>query len=167
METYKRPRIAAPLVIIIFGALVSLAVKSATAAESVRLIIAPRATLLTAEGNIVFDAYLYNEGENKRRVPAPDAISDVVWTLRDILGNRPERRGSGGIIGTDAVETYVLNSQMAVHCVLTTHFDSEPGDLLEFHIRVNTKLNKSKTDLKPDETIASNSVILYRPKIEK
>jgi hypothetical protein len=135
-----------------------------TAAEELRLIIAPRSTLLTAEGNIVFDAYLYNDGFERRRAPAPEALFDVTWTLRDTDKQRPERHGSHFGIGTDTPKKYVINSRQGVHCVLTTHFESAPGDLLEFFISIDAKVNKVKTDLKSGEAIRSNSVILYRPK---
>jgi hypothetical protein len=115
-------------------ALFALGARSATAGEELRLIIAPRSTLLTAEGNVVFDAYLYNDSDKRRTVPAPEALFDVVWTLRDTDRNRPERQGSHFSIGTDTPKKYVINSRQGVLCVLATHFESEPGDLLEFHI---------------------------------
>jgi hypothetical protein len=163
MERYKRPRTTA-LTVIFSAALLALGTQLATAAGELRLIIAPRSTLLTADGNIVFDAYLYNDSDRRRAAPAPEALFDVVWTLRDTLRNRPDRRGSHPSIGTDTVKKYVINSRQTVHCVLTTHFESEPGDLLEFHISVDTKVNKVNTELKTGEAIQSNSVVLYRPK---
>lgn len=158
MERHKRPGTTS-LIVIICGALFVLGAQLATAAEELRLIIAPRSTLLTAEGTVVFDAYLYNDSDKRRAAPAPEALFDVVWTLRDTLRNRPERRGSHFSIGTDTVKKYVMNSREAVSCVLMDHFESEPGDLLEFHISVDTKLKTGEV-----KTIQSNSVVLYRPK---
>lgn len=164
MEKYKRPRITAALITLVFSALLGLEGQAEPEPGAWTFVIAPRSTVLTSEGNIVFDAYLYNNTDKTRTVPAPDALFDTVWTLRDALGNRPERHGSHGSIGTDTVKKYVLNPGRTVHCVLTTHFDSEPGDLLEFSISVDTTVNKVKTDLKPGEAIRSNSVLLYRLK---
>ena len=158
MEKHKRPRTTA-LIFIVSGALLAWGAQAVTAAEELRLIIAQRSTLLTAEGTVVFDAYLYNDGDKRRAAPAPDAEFKVVWTLRDTDRNRPERRGSHTSIGTDSVKSYVLKAREAVSCVLMDHFESEPGDLLEFHISVDTKLKTG--DVK---TIQSNSVVLYRPK---
>ena len=159
-----RPRIAAALITLMSSALFALDSQADTEPGGWRLVIAPRSTVLPSGGNIIFDAYLYNEGDKKRTAPAPDALFDVIWTLRDTDKRRPERHGSHFGIGTDSARKYVFNSQQAVHCVLTTHFDSEPGDILEFSISVDTTVNKVKTDLKPGEAIRSNSVILYRPK---
>jgi hypothetical protein len=39
------------------------------------------------------------------------------------------------------------------------HFESEGGDLLEFHISVDTKLKTGEV-----KNIQSNSVMMYRPK---
>jgi hypothetical protein len=163
MERHKRPRTTA-LIVIVSGALLALGTPLASAAGEFRLIIAPRSTLLTADGNIILDAYLYNDSDERRGAPAPEALFDVVWTLRDTDKQRPERHGSHFGIGTDTPKKYVMNSRQGVHCVLTTHFESEPGDLLEFFISIDGKVNKVKTDLKAGEAIRSNSVILYRPK---
>jgi hypothetical protein len=124
-----------------------------------RLIIAPRSSVLTAEGTVIFDVYLYNESDKGRRAPAPEAKFNVVWTLRDADGKRPERRESDFIVGTDTAKRYVLNSREAVSCVLMDHFESEPGDLLEFYIIVDTGSKTGEV-----KTIASNSVVMYRPK---
>jgi hypothetical protein len=164
METHKRPRITATLITLVSSALFALESQAQTEPEAWRLVIAPRSTALTSEGNIVIDAYLYNESDKKRTAPAPDALFNTEWTLRDTLGTRPERHGNHASIGTDTAKKYVENPRQAVHCVLTTHFDSEPGDVLEFSISVDTKVNKVKTDLKPGESLRSNSVLLYRSK---
>jgi hypothetical protein len=158
MEKHKRPGTASLIVFLTVALFVSDA-QSATAAEELKLIIAPRSTLLTAEGNVILDAYLYNDSDKRRTAPAPEALFDIVWTLRDALGSRPERRGSHFSIGTDTVKKYVINSRETVGCVLTAHFESEPGDLLEFHISVDTKLKTGEV-----KTIQSNSIMMYRPK---
>ena len=163
MARHKKPRVT-PLVVIIGCTLLILQARSASAADELKLIIAPRSAVLTAEGNVVLDVYLYNDGDKKRAAPAPEALFDVVWTLRDTDKHRPERRGSHFGIGTDTPKKYVINSRQAIHCVLAAHLDSETGDLVEFYISIDTKVNKVKTDLKPGESIRSNSVILYRPK---
>src|SRR5256885_11284264 len=121
MERIKRPRIAAALITLVSSALFALQSQAETEPGAWRLVIAQRSTVLTSEGNIVFDAYLYNESDKRRTAPAPEALFDTVWTLRDTLGNRPERHGSHASIGTDTVKKYVVNPGKAVHCVLTTH----------------------------------------------
>jgi hypothetical protein len=164
MARHKKPRITA-LIAIVFGTLLPLgSAQLATAAEELKLILVPRSLVLTAEGNIAFDLYIYNDSEKKRTAPAPEALFDVIWTLRDTDNRRPDRHGSHVGVATDSETKYVIDSRKAVHCVLGTHFESEPGDLLEFFISVDTKVNKVKTDLKPGEAMRSNSVILYRPK---
>src|SRR5438105_4779756 len=99
MEKHKRPRTTA-LIVVVSAALLALGVQLATAAEELRLILAPRSTLLTAEGTVTFDVYLYNDSDKRRATPAPEAEFNVVWTLRDTERNRPERRGSHLSIGT-------------------------------------------------------------------
>jgi hypothetical protein len=163
METYTRPRITASLITLVCSVLFVFESQAQVEPGAWRLVVAPRSTVLTSEGNIVFDTYLYNDSERKRTAPAPEALFDAIWTLRDPSGNRSERHGSNPSIGTDTVKKYVVNPREAIHSVLTAHFDSEPGDLLEFFINVDTKVNKAKTDLKPGESIRSNSVLLYRP----
>jgi hypothetical protein len=156
MEKHKR---TTALIVVVSAALLAWGVQLARAAEELRLILAPRSTLLTADGTVTFDAYLYNDSDKRRATPAPEAEFNVVWTLRDTDGNRPERRGSHLSIGTDTVKRYVLNSREAVSCVLMDHFETEGGDLLEFHISVDTKLKTGEV-----KTIQSNSVMMYRPK---
>lgn len=166
MESHKRPRKTA-LIIIISGALLTFGAQLAAAAEELRLILAPRSVLLTAEGNVQFDLYIYNDSDKTRTAPAPEALFDVFWTLRDPDKHRPERHGSHFGLATDGETKYVIAPRKAIHCILGTHFESEPGDLLEFLISIDTKVNKVKTDLKPGEALRSNSVILYRPKEEE
>lgn len=163
MERHKRLRKTA-LIVTVYGALLVWGAQLGTAAEGLRLILAPRSAILTAEGNVEFDLYIYNDSDKTRTVPAPEALFDVIWTLRDPDKRRPERHGSHFGLATDGQSKYVIASQKAIHCILATHFESEPGDLLEFVISIDTKVNKVKTDLKPGETIRSNSVILYRSK---
>jgi hypothetical protein len=158
MEKHNRPRTTA-LIHVIAGVLLALNVPLATAAEELILVIAPRSTLLTAEGTVEFDVYLYNKSDKRRRAPAPDAEFNVVWTLRDMDKTRPERNGSHVSLGTDAVSSYALKSQEAVSTLLMDHFESKPGDLLEFHISIKAKSKDGQTNI-----IQSNPVLLYRDK---
>jgi hypothetical protein len=152
------------LIIMISGALWAFGSQLLAAPEELRLILAPRSLLLTAEGNVEFDLYIYNDSDKTRTAPAPEALCDVFWTLRDPDKRRSERHGSHFGLATDGKTKYVIAPRKAIHCILATHFESEPGDLLEFLISIDTKVNKVKTDLKPGEAMRSNSVILYRPK---
>jgi hypothetical protein len=163
METHNRPRKTA-LIIMISGALLAFGAPLAAAEEGLTLILAPRSALVTADGNVEFDLYIYNGDDKIHTAPAPEALFDVFWTLRDPDKRRPERKGSHTGLATDGPLKYVIAPGKAVHCILATSFESEPGDLLEFLISIDTKVNKVKTDLKPGESIRSNSVILYRPK---
>jgi hypothetical protein len=134
------------------------------AAEGLTLILAPRSAVLTAEGSVEFDLYIYNGDDKTHTAPAPEALFEVFWTLRDPNKGRPERHGSHSGLASDSPLKYVVAPGKAVRCILATRFESEPGDLLEFLISIDTKVNKVKTDLKPGESIRSNSVMLYRPK---
>lgn len=163
MEKNTRRR-KTPLIILISIALLAFGAQLAAGAEELRLILAPRSALLTADGNVQFDLYIYNNSDKTRTAPAPEALFDVLWTLRDPDKRRPERHGSHFGLATDGRTKYVIAPGKAIHCILGTHFESEPGDLLEFLISIDTKVNEVKTDLKPDESIRSNSVMLYRPK---
>lgn len=163
METHTRSRTTA-LTAIVSGMLLALGLNLATAAEELKLILAPRSAQLTAEGNVEFDLYIYNASDKAKTVPAPEALFDVFWTLRDPDKRRPERHGSHFGLATDGPTKYVITPRKAIHCILGTHFESQPGDLLEFFISIDTRANKVKADLKPGETIRSNSALLYRPK---
>jgi hypothetical protein len=164
MERRNRSRKTA-LMCIVCGTVLTLGLaRLATAAEELRLILAPRSTVLTAEGVVDFDLYIYNDGDKTRTAPAPEALFDVIWTLRDPDKRRPERHGSHFGVATDGGSKYIIAPRKAIHCILATRFESEPGDLLEFLVSIDTKVNKVKTDLKPGEALRSNSVILYRPK---
>ncbi len=156
MEEYQRPRTTV-LIAIVLGALSSLA--NHAQAEDLKLVVAPRSVVLTADGIVAFDVYLYNSGDKRRIAPAPEALFDVVWTLRDPDKRRPERSGSDPGIGTDTAKEHVVKPRETVASVLTAHFESEPGDLLEFYVSVDVK--SKNADEKP---LRSNSVVLYRPK---
>ena len=145
MERNKKPRTTA-LIVIVFGTLLTLgSIRFATAAEELRLILAPRSALLTAESNVEFDLYIYNDSDKTRTAPAPEALFDVVWTLRDPDKRRPERHGSHFGVVTDGQTKYVIGSRKAIHCILATQFESEPGDLLEFLISIDNKVDKVNT----------------------
>lgn len=150
--------------LVVFALTLLLLGQRCLAAEEVRLIVAIRSTALSGEGYVLFDLYLFNQSTKQMLVPAPENGFTVEWALRDPEGRRPDREGSNRVMATHTLKPYTLAPRTAVRCELGNKFDSEPGDLLEFYIRVDTKVNKVKTDLKPGEAIRSNSVILYRPK---
>jgi hypothetical protein len=152
------------LITMISGALLAFGIQWAAAAEGLTLILAPASVLVPVDGNVEFDLYIYNGDDKTHTAPAPEAMFDVFWTLRDPDRRRPDRHGSHSGLATDGATKYVITPGKAVHCILATHFESEPGDVLKFLISIDTKVNKVKTDLKPGESIRSNSVMLYRPK---
>src|SRR4051794_8792215 len=129
MEIHNRPRKAA-LIVLISGALLGFGPQLAGAADELKLILAPESVLLAANGNIAFDLYIYNDSDKKRTAPAPEAVFDVFWTLRDPDKRRPERHGTHFGLATDGPTKYVIAPHKAIHCILGTHFESEPGDLL-------------------------------------
>lgn len=133
------------------------------AAEEVRLIVATRSTILSGEGYIVFDLYLINQSTKPLLVSAPENGFTVAWRLRDPQGRRADRDGSNRVMATHTLKPYTIAPRAAIRCELGNKFDSEPGDLLEFYIGIDTKVRKVKTDVEPGEAIRSNSVILYRP----
>jgi hypothetical protein len=161
MERHKRPRTTA-LIVIVCALLLAWGTRCTVAAGELRLIVAPRSAILTTDGNVIFDAYLYNDSDKKRSAPAPEAEFDVIWTMRDTNKLRPERSGSHFGIGTDTAKEYVIKARGAVACVLATHFEAEPGDLVDFHISIDMKLKSGEV-----KSLKSNSVILYRPKEEE
>ena len=130
------------------------------AADELRLIIAPKSPILTANGHTDSDAYIYNASKKRITVPVPYAGFNVVWRLRDICKVRPEREGTYADIGTHTVDPYLVNPGSAIRCEhLVASIQAEPGDVLEFYITIDRKPKSGAV-----QTIRSNSVLLYRPK---
>jgi hypothetical protein len=140
------------------SALLLIGTHASFATDELRLIISPKSALLGTEGRVDFDAYVYNTSKQRLEVPAPQGLFNVVWTLRDLCKNRPDRDGSHFVVGTDTIKKYVINPGTAVTCELSDEFSAEPADMLEFYITLDRKLKSGAV-----ETIRSNSIILYRP----
>lgn len=134
-------------------------VEQCSAAEELRVIIAPRSATLTAEGRIEYDAVIFNETKEKLAVPWLQRVYGVVWKLHDICKTRDDRDGTHSVVGTDVVNTVTLNPGAAKGCVLGDQFDSKPGDVLEFYITIERKLKSGAM-----QTIRSNSLVMYRPR---
>lgn len=128
-------------------------------ADELRMVLAPRATTLTAEGYVTFDVYLYNDSARRVNAPAPEAEFTAFWILRDVDNVRPEREESNSVIGTDTVKRYVMAPKTAIRCEISNRLLSEPGDVLTLYITVEMKPGASIT-----KSIRSNTVILFRPK---
>ncbi len=150
-------------IIVLFAGLLLLVggLEECSAAEEVRLMIAPKSATLTPKGRIEFDAFIFNGTKKKAEVPWLQRAYHVVWRLHDICKVRPDRDETSFVIGTDAVETVTLDPGTAKGCVLGAQFDSEPGDVLEFYITIERKLKSDAV-----QTIRSNSILMYRPKEE-
>jgi hypothetical protein len=125
----------------------------------VRLIIVPKSATLTAKGFIEFDAFVFNGTKKKLKVPWPQDGFNVAWKLHDICKIRPDRDGTHFVVGTDTVQTVILNPGTAKGCELGDKFSSEPTDVLEFYITIKQKLKSGAV-----QSVRSNSVIMYRPK---
>jgi hypothetical protein len=128
-------------------------------AGELHLIIAPQSTTLTAEGYFRLDVYVYNDSNAKVIAPAPEAEFKASWTLRDAENIRPRREGSHSVFGTDTLQQHALNAQTAVKCEVGDRILTEPGDILELYITVDSKSKSGQTT-----TLQSNSVLLFRPK---
>lgn len=147
--------------IVLFASLVLFieGLEHCSAAEEVRLMIAPKSATLTAQGFIEFDAFIFNLTKKELEVPWPQGGFDVAWKLHDICNVRPDRDGTHFVVGTDAVKTVRLNPGTAKGCELGDKFESEPTDVLEFYITIERKAKSGAV-----QSIRSNSVIMYRPR---
>jgi len=142
------------------GLFLVLGIHGCLGADGLYLIISPNSTTLTSKGLVDFDPYIYNSSDSRVEIPAPQGGYDIVWKLHDICKIRPDRDGSNSVVGVHTVEPYRINPRSAVRCEhLGSWFDAEPGDVLEFYMSIERKLNSGAV-----QTIRSNSVVMYRPR---
>ena len=139
--------------------MILIAAHASPCAGELRMIIAPRSTILTDKGYITFDLYLYNDDEGRVSVPAPEREFTIFWRVRDVDNVRSETDDSHLIVGTDTVKKYILGPHDAIRCELGEHFLTQPGDVVEFYVSVDLKSASGKKT-----SIRSNTVALLRPK---
>jgi len=148
---------ATTLRILLSAGLLLLGAGSSFAADELHLIIAPSSATLSAKGFIDFDAYIYNAGNKRIAVPAPYGEFNVIWRLRDVCNVRTDREGTDA--DTHTVDPYMINPRSAIRCEhLGAQISTEPGDVLEFYITIDRKLNSGAA-----QTIRSNSVVGSTP----
>jgi hypothetical protein len=121
-----------------------------------RLVFTCDSTILKENGEVMLNAYVFNDGDTKTRAPDPSAGLRVIWRIHNTDPSQEDRDGEEFIIATHNRKRINLSAHAAVKHSFAYQFDIHPGDIVECYVQLAGE--------SPGLNLRSNSVLLYRPR---